>query len=146
MVLCRKDERRRLRNYAFVANLSAQTEDEKCSLFSALQSVRATTRNGYMISCHLIGLRKTKTFLKPQKDKLRPREMAEVSRRKPLSKDTHDTMESFRTIDLSTLRTCGKFHRKVVFFSFLYWNYVTHRNSRTMSFNQQICLRLLRTM
>ena len=56
----------RLRNYAFVANLSAQTEDEKCSLFSALQSVRATTRNGYMISCHLIGLRKTKTLLKPQ--------------------------------------------------------------------------------
>ena len=25
------------RNYAFVANLSAQTEDEKCSLFTALQ-------------------------------------------------------------------------------------------------------------
>ena len=129
-----------------MTNLSAQTEDEKCSLFSALQSVRATTRTGYMISCHLIGLRKTKPLLKPQKDKLRPREMAEMSSRKPFSKDTHDMMESFRTIDLSTLRTCGKFHQKVVFFSFLYLNYVTHRNSRTMSFNQQICLRLLRTM
>ena len=31
-------------------------------------AVRATTRTGYMISCHLIGLRKTKTLLRPQKD------------------------------------------------------------------------------
>ena len=31
-------------------------------------TVRATTRNESMISCHLIGLRKTKTLLRPQKD------------------------------------------------------------------------------
>ena len=32
-------------------------------------TVRATTRTGYMISCHLIGLRKTKTLLRPKKTK-----------------------------------------------------------------------------
>ena len=31
-------------------------------------TVRATSRTGYLISCHLIGLRKTKTLLRPQKD------------------------------------------------------------------------------
>ena len=39
-----------------------------CLNMRILLSVRATTRTGYMISCHLIGLRKTKTLLIPQKD------------------------------------------------------------------------------
>ena len=98
----------------------------------------APLRTGYMISCHLIGLRKTKHRL--------GREKWRRCRVESRSKNTHDTIESFRSLDLSTFRTCGKFHRKVVFFIFLYWNYVTHRSSRTISFNQQPCLRLLRTM
>ena len=105
--------------------------------------VRATTRTGYMISC-LIGLRKTKTLLRPPKDQ--GREKRRRCRIESRFKDTHDTIESFRTIDLSTLRTRGKFHQKVVFFIFLYWNYVTSRSSRTISFYQQPCLRLLCTM
>ena len=91
-----------------------------------------------MISCHLIGLRKTKTLLRPKKTKAeRWWGWCRVESR---SKDTHDTIESFRSIDFSTFGTCGKFHLKVVFFIFLYWNYVTHRSSRTISFNQQPCL------
>ena len=39
-----------------------------CLNMRILLSVRATTRTGYMISCHLTGLRKTKTLLIPQKD------------------------------------------------------------------------------
>ena len=76
---------------------------------------------------------------------LRPRGMAAMSRPKPLQRYSWYE-ESFRYIDLSTFRTCGKFHQKDVFFIFLYWNYMTQRSSGTISFNQRPWLRLLRTM
>ena len=47
-----------------------------------------------MISCHLIGLRKTKTLLRPQKD-YRSRENGGDVAFESRSKDTHDTIESF---------------------------------------------------
>ena len=89
-------------------------------------------------------LTQNETLVRPQKDQGREKwRRCRVERR---SENTHDTMESFRSIDLSTSRTCGTFHRKVVLFIFLYLNCVTHRSSRTISFNQQPCLRLFRTM
>ena len=84
-----------------------------------------------MISCHLIGLRKTKTLPRAQKDQ--DREKWRRCRVESRSKDTPDTIESLRSIDLSTIRTCGKFHRRVVFFISLFIFLMELRDSQQLA-------------
>ena len=72
--------------------------------------MRATTRTGYIFFCHMIGLRKPRTLLRPQKNG--------GGRVESCSKENHDTMESLRSIDISTLELAENSIEKSFFLFF----------------------------
>ena len=112
-------------------SISAYSECSSSIFYSILLCpVRATTRTGYMISCHLIGLRKTKTLLKPQKG-LMPREMAAMSRRKPLqSYSWYDGIfPNYRSLDFKNLR---KIPSKSRFFFLFFTGITWHTEAREL--------------